>query len=313
MKLKINLSLLFVILFDAHSFSQALPQQWLRSFVPQGKSSDRISKIVVDNNNDIYIGGYAGNERNYPDAYVMKRNAQGDTLWQYYYDSGSKGEDYVLDMAIDANLNVYLTGKSQPSFSGYFDCITIKLNSAGVQQWVARYPSGTNSQSYGYSIAVDLNGNVYVAGTIDPALSSTNWLVVKYNSSGIQQWVDVLNGPGNGDDEALDIVIAPNGNATACGYVYDVTANGNINAFVKQYDQSGGAVWSDTYSNPAFNLPDRLRGLAYNTAGNLFVSGETGNSVNNKLDVLVMSYNAAGVRQWETIYQDSTSASDEYL
>ncbi|MBK7965526.1 MAG: hypothetical protein IPK10_09685 [Bacteroidetes bacterium] len=81
------------------------------------------------------------------------------------------------------------------------------------------------------------------AGTIDPALSSTNWLVVKYNSSGIQQWVDVLNGPGNGDDEALDIVIAPNGNATACGYVYDITANGNINAFVKQYDQSGGAVW----------------------------------------------------------------------
>ena len=91
MKLKINLSLLFVILFNALSFSQALPQQWLRSFVPQGKSSDRISKIVVDNNNDIYIGGYASNELAYPDAYAMKRNAQGDTLRQYYYDSGSKG------------------------------------------------------------------------------------------------------------------------------------------------------------------------------------------------------------------------------
>ncbi len=313
MKLKVNLSLLFVILFNALSFSQALPQQWLRSFVPQGKSSDRISKIVIDNNNDIYIGGYASNERAYPDAYVMKRNAQGDTLWQYYYDSGSKGEDYVLDMAIDANLNVYLTGKSQPSFSGIFDCITIKLNAAGVQQWVSRYAVGATSNSYGYAIAVDANDNVYVAGTVDPLSASKSGLVIKYNSSGVQQWADVFNGTGNGDDEALDIVIAPNGNATACGFVYDLVANGGTNAFVKQYDANGAAVWSDSYSNPAFTLPDRLRGLAYNNAGNLFVAGETGNTANNKLDVLVMSYNAAGVRQWETIYMDSTSGNDEYL
>lgn len=313
MKLKINLSLLFVILFNALSFSQALPQQWLRSFTPQGKSSDRISKILIDNNNDIYIGGYASNERAYPDAYVMKRNAQGDTLWQYYYDSGSKGEDYVLDMAIDANLNVYLTGKSNPTFSGIFDCITIKLNAAGVQQWVSRYAVGATSNSFGYAIAVDANDNVYVAGTVDPLSASKSGLVIKYNSSGVQQWADVFNGPATGDDEALDIVIAPNGNATACGYISDAPVNGGINTFVKQYDQNGGTVWSDTYTNPAFNLPDRLRGLAYNNAGNLFVSGETGNTANNKLDVLVMSYNSAGVRQWETIYMDSTSGNDEYL
>ena len=313
MKLKINLSLLFVILFNALSFSQALPQQWLRSFVPQGKSSDRISKILIDNNNDIYIGGYASNERAYPDAYVMKRNAQGDTLWQYYYDSGSKGEDYVLDMAIDANLNVYLTGKSHPTFSGIFDCITIKLNAAGVQQWVSRYAVGATSNSYGYAIAVDANDNVYVAGTVDPLSASKSGLVIKYNSSGVQQWADVFNGPAAGDDEAFDIVIAPNGNATACGYISDAAVNGGINSFVKQYDQNGGTVWSDSYSNPAYILPDRLRGLAYNNTGNLFVAGETGNSANNKLDVLVMSYNATGIRQWETIYQDSTSGNDEYL
>ena len=313
MKLKITLSLSFVILLNALSFSQALPQQWLRSFTPQGKSSDRISKILIDNNNDIYIGGYASNERAYPDAFAMKRNAQGDTLWQYYYDSGAKGEDYVLDMAIDANLNVYLTGKSHPTFSGIFDCITIKLNAAGVQQWVSRYAVGATSNSYGFAIAVDANDNVYVAGAIDPLSASKSGLIIKYNSSGVQQWADVFNGPITGDDEAFDIVIAPNGNATACGYITEGAVNGGINTFVKQYDQNGGTVWSDSYSNPAYILPDQLRGLAYNTAGNLFVSGLTGNSANNKLDVLVMSYNGSGIRQWETIYMDSTSSNDEYL
>lgn len=313
MKLKITLSLSFVILLNALSFSQALPQQWLRTFTAQAKSSDRISKILVDSNDDILIGGYASRERGYPDAFVMKRNAQGDTLWQYYYDSGSKGEDYVLDMVMDASNNIYLTGKSQPTFSGNFDCFTVKLNSAGAQQWVSRYAAGVNTQSFGNAITVDGSGNVYVAGCVDPPSAGLNWLVIKYNAAGAQQWVDVFNGPGNSDDEALDIVVAPNGNATACGYVYDITANGFINAYVKQYDVNGGTVWTDTYTNPAFNLADRLRGLAYNTAGNLFVCGETGNSSNSKLDVLVMSYNPAGVRQWETIYTDSTSSNDEYL
>lgn len=308
-----NLILALLLFISTSLSAQQLPQLWLKEFTAQGKSPDRISKIESDNAGNVYVCGYAFAERSVPDIFMMKRNAQGDTLWQYYYDSGGKGEDYGIDFTLDAAGNVYITGNSDRTWASLTDCMTIKLNSVGVQQWASRYPTGTSAESYGYSIAVDATGNVYVAGKIDPFSSSDDWLVIKYNSAGVQQWVDVHNGPGNGEDRALAIVIAPNGNATACGYAYSVNTSGNINAFVKQYDSNGGTVWSDTYTNPNFTGADRLRGLGYSSNGNLFVGGEIINSSNNKIDALVMSYNSSGVRQWETIYMDSTSSNDEYI
>ena len=147
----------------------------------------------------------------------MKLNVLGDTLWTWYYHEGSFGEDYVYDFDIDATGNVYVTGASDGTFYNP-DCFTAKISNTGVQQWLTRYPSASNSESQGTAIAVDATGNVYVAGFIDPPSASPNWLVLKYNSTGAQQWVDLYNGPLNAEDKGTDIVIAPNGNTTVFGY-----------------------------------------------------------------------------------------------
>ena len=314
MKQLYRLCLIFIFsLIVSRGAAQQLPQQWIREFIARGKCSDRVSKILADNSGNIYVGGYASHKRAYPDAFVMKRNAQGDTLWTYYYDGGTSGEDYVLGMALDNAGNVYITGKSQATFTGNFDCFTAKLNAAGVQQWVTRYPSGTGNQSFGNAVAVDGNGSVYVAGYIDPASNSNNWLVVKYNSSGVQQWADVLNGPGNGEDEAMDIAISPLGNPTVCGHSYSVSASGGINIFVKQYNAAGGTVWTDTYTNPSVSGTDMAKGLGFSAAGNLYVGGETSLVTGFNRDVVVLCYNPAGVRQWASVYTDTISQDDYVL
>ncbi|MBL0358385.1 MAG: hypothetical protein IPP72_16645, partial [Chitinophagaceae bacterium] len=151
------------------------------------------------------------------------------------------------------------------------DCFA-KLNSAGVQQWLTRYPSASNSESQGSAIAVDASGNVYVAGFIDPPSVSPNWLVLKYNSTGTQQWVDLYNGPLSAEDKATDIVIAPNGNPTVCGYHWDSTALGGVNTLVRQYNTTGGVVWQSTYTNPAINGFDQAYKLAYTANGELRVA-----------------------------------------
>ncbi len=307
--------ILLILSFSIYNVSkcQQLPVEWIKSFQGQGKASDRIASISTDASGNIYIAGYAGKHHGSPDAFAMKRNLQGDTLWTYYYDAGDNKEDYASEIVVDNSGNAYVTGKSQSVTSYFFDCFTVKIDPSGNEAWSARYSAGTNAESFGNGIAVDVSGNVYVAGYTDPATASTDWLVIKYNSSGVQQWVDVMNGPGNGGDEALDIVIAPNGNATVCGYAYSINTSGYINAFVKQYTSSGTTVWSDTWNNSSVTGSDKASGLAYNLSGDLFVGGETDNNNTSNRDVFAIRYDGSGIRQWVTVYSDSTSLVDEYL
>lgn len=305
-------SAIFVLslLWIADATAQQLPQEWLRQFQAQGKTPDRTAAITTDAAGNIYVAGYSGAHHGAPDAFAMKCNPQGDTLWTYYYDSGTNNEDFATDIFVDNAGFVYITGNSQnsPSVS---DCFTAKIQPSGTQVWATRYSAGATIESYGMSLAVDASGNVYVAGYQDPFSASTDWLVIKYNASGVQQWVDVLNGPGNGDDEAMDIVIAPNGNPTVCGFTYSVFASGAINAFIKQYTPTNGTAWTDTWSHPTHNGTDKFYGLGYNASGDLFAGGETYNVNNN--ESFAVRYSAAGVEQWATIYTDATSAVDEYL
>jgi hypothetical protein len=292
--------------------AQQLPEQWVRRFQAQGKAQDRISAITTDISGNVFVAGLAGNHHGVADAFAMKRNPQGDTLWTYYYDGGGNNEDYANDIFVDNAGNTYITGWSR-STAFVYDCFTAKLLPSGTQAWVSRYSAGGTNQSYGNALTVDGTGNVYVAGYIDPSSASNDWLVIKYNASGVQQWVDILNGPGNGDDEAWDIVIAPNGNPTVCGFAYSVNASGNINSFVKQYTPANATVWTDTWTNPGFTGADKAFGLGYNSSGHLFIGGETKNSTGSNRDAFAIRYDAAGTRQWVHIYTDATTSVDEYL
>ena len=302
---------LFTSLLFLTTSAQQLPMEWARIFKGQGKASDRIAALTTDASGNIFVAGYAGNHHGAPDAFVMKQSPQGDTLWVYYYDAGGNRDDFATDIVVDNTGNAYITGHSQTATSAFFECFTVKLLPSGLEAWSARYSPGGNIQSYGNALAVDASGSVYVAGYSKPPSASSDWLVIKYNSAGVEQWVDVLNGPGNGDDEAVDLVIAPNGNPTVCGYAYSLNANGGFNAFVKQYTPSNGTAWTDTWNNVSFNGSDKALGLGFNSTGDLLVGGETATSGSSNRDAFAIRYDATGNQVWSTIYSDATTSGNE--
>jgi hypothetical protein len=81
------------------------------------------------------------------------------------------------------------------------------------QEWVARYvrnPGGGDAQGPYY--ALDKYGNSFVAG-YNMINGAENILVVKYNSSGVQQWATLYNYPGYTELPPLALALDTFGNA----------------------------------------------------------------------------------------------------
>lgn len=307
MQYKISGGITFLLLVLCLQSAAQLTQQWSRTFNARGNCSDRIQKINVTNSGDVIVAGSSAGRRGFADAFAMRYSAVGDTLWTYRYDGTAISDDYAYAMAVDANENVYLTGKSRAVTTGWDEMITIKLNSSGIQQWAVRYAPIGGGDSQGNAIAVDHFGNVYVAGWFDPPSSGKDWLVIKYNGNGVPQYTKVLNSPLSGDDEAYDLALAPNGNLSVCGYMYNNVAGGYLNAVIKQFTSTGTLAWEDYYTNPNFIGTDKAIKLKYTSAGALIVAGETNNASNFNRDPLLLSYDSTGVRNWSLIVPDSAT------
>jgi hypothetical protein len=89
-------------------------------------------------------------------------------IWNTFMGSAGVG----FSIAVDNSGNVYVTGQSGATwgapvnaYTGGIDACVAKLNSAGARQWNTFM--GSAGEDWGYSIAVDSGGNVYVAGYSD--------------------------------------------------------------------------------------------------------------------------------------------------
>jgi hypothetical protein len=99
--------------------------------------------------------------------------------WVQRYNGYGQDYDQANALAMDDSGNVYVTGSTQYVDLSTFKCVTIKYNKSGVQQWLREYQREFSTFNVGFDIAVDRNGNVYVA-------SSTGLL--RYDRSGNLVW-----------------------------------------------------------------------------------------------------------------------------
>lgn len=210
--------------------------------------------------------------------------------WIQRFNAVESSFDIPTNMAIDSAGNVYVTGKSWSDGSDY-DYSTVKYNSSGVFLWEARYNGPGNYTDIPNSVAVDKSGNVYVTGKSYGNGTDYDYATVKYNSNGVQQWVDRYNGAGNSTDEANSIAVNDSGNVFITGTSDELnTFSSHISSCTSIKLNSGGIRnWINKYTDQngyygKSNITDN--------EGNLYVGGNGGFSSS------VIKYNSYGVQQW---------------
>ncbi len=170
-----------------------------------GNNQDQGLGIALDKDGNVYVtgdtlstdfstaNGLQNTNGGTTDAYVVKLNAAGTSVLYATY-LGGNGADTGNAITVDANGNAYVTGQSGsnnfPGTSqsprvgpgGAVDAFVSKLNPTGSAIVYTTFIGGNNLDT-GNAIAVDADGNAYLAGRTDSTnLPATGFQVTKTGS-----------------------------------------------------------------------------------------------------------------------------------
>ncbi|MEN3040157.1 MAG: SBBP repeat-containing protein [Bacteroidia bacterium] len=221
---------------------------------------------------------------------------------------GGSMVDYGEAIAVDGNGSAYVTGYTQSSnydttpgvfqgtFAGGMDVFVTKLNASGSGLVYSTFLGGSGSDQ-GQGIAVDGNGQVYVAGSTNSSnfhVSSNAFqgtlagffdaFVTKLNAGGSNILYSTYLG-GSQMDQAFDIAVDGSGQAYVTGQTmsdnFDVTSGAfqsaysgsGYDAFVTKLNANGTGLVYSTYLGAGDS--DQGFGIAVDGSGHAYVTGST--------------------------------------
>jgi len=276
---------------------------WVRRYNSAGTRDDRGFALAVDSAGNAYVGGYINNTslgNVYGEDYItIKYSPDGTQLWAAQFDLvwGS-----VTTLAVNPNGNVCVTGVGFESGSTSSEYITIKYNSNGDSIWVNRYDGPGTESDVATAIAIDDSGYVYITGESVGSNGYYDYVTIKYNDAGAEQWVRRYNGPVNEDDKAIGIVVDKNQNVYVTGEASVVSGSFVKDFATIKYNKDGDSVWVKLYNGPGNSL-DIPVDIAIDSIGNIYITGGSiGTGFSGYPDYATIKYNSNGDSLWVQRY-----------
>ncbi len=209
-------------------------------------------------------------------------------------------------LILDSRNNIYVTGWTNRD-NNNSDILTAKFDSSGTLRWSNTYNSPADSTDIPHDICLDREGNVYITGESEEgSATKTDYIVIKYDSSGTEKWTARYNGPDFRSDEAQKIKVDVDGNVYVTGN--SMNSKGNFDIATVKFNKTGKFQWAENY-NGFSDGNDVANSLALDNQGNIYVGG-TSDSIPALYDYLVIKYNPSGDKIWEKRYNGPANDGD---
>ncbi|MDN3515832.1 MAG: SBBP repeat-containing protein [Candidatus Brocadia sp.] len=287
-----------------------------------GSYEDRGRAIAVDAEGNVFVAGetlsaefpatpgaYRTSRKGNTDIFVSKFNSGLTDLLASTFLGGALNHERTCSIATDADGNVYVAGSTystdfpttrgsyDAAGNGRWDVFVSKFNN-GLTNLLASTFLGGNADEYGYSMAIDAGGNVFVTGeTISTDFPATpgaydasfnggyyDAFISKFNSGLTDLLASTFMG-GSSGDYGRAIAVDGAGNVFVTGNTwpkdfpvtpgaYNTSYNGgNDDAFVSKLNNGLTNLLASTFLGGYSN--DFGKAIAIDAGGNVYVAGET--------------------------------------
>jgi hypothetical protein len=258
---------LALIAFDISLFSQP-STIWSKLYNGPANQQDSSVGITMNASGMIFVTGWSIGSGTLHDIATLRYDPDtGDTIWVSRY--ATNLEERVTSITSDNNA-VYIAGWS---FAPTRDILTVKYDAVtGVQLWARLYSGTGNGGDYGFAIAVDASGNVYVTGRSDVG-GAQKYTTLKYDAAGNMApgWPSVyIGGLSTTFDQAQAIKVDNSGNV----YVTGKSGTAGTEDFLTLRINSSGIVdWGKKHNGTSGGEDNALALVLDNTQQNIYVAG----------------------------------------
>lgn len=232
-------------------------------------TSDIAVASVVSANGKSYITGrtYSGPPTGW-DYLLIRLDADGTPAWSHTFDLGWDNVDYGRDIKLDADGNLLIVGQVWDEF--VLGIGLVKYTPGGTEIWRKSYHQSGTQVDDATALACDASGNIYVCGWTSVS-TEPDILTMKLDADGDTLWTRRYDGPANGYDAPIGIVVDDSGGVYVAGNSNGAGSGSDI--VVIKYDSLGTFRWARRLDGGASDA-DYATGIVLAPNGTIYVSGE---------------------------------------
>ena len=275
-----------IVLLLALAGTVSAQQRWTRSY--GGSNQDWGNSVQQTSDGGYIVAGFttsfgAGNW----DVYLIKTNANGDTLWTKTY--GGSNQDWGNSVQQTSDGGYIIAGGTASFGAGNGDVYLIKTYANGDTLWTRTY-GGTN-QDFSNFVRQTLDGGYIIAGGTNTfGAGNYDFYLIKTNASGGILWTRTYGG--TNWDVGCSVQQTTDG-----GYIVAGQTNSFGNAwqvYLIKTNATGDTLWTRTYGGTS---SDEGYSVQQTSDGGYIVAGYT-DSFGNSNQVYLVKTNASGDTLW---------------
>ena len=233
--------------------------------------------IVVGNTNSFGSGE--------TDVYLIRTDANGDTLWTRTYG----GSDYDYGAAVQPTVDggYIVVGNTSSFGAGWDDIYLIKTDSSGRALWTKTF--GGTYLDIGYSVQQMADSGYVLSGATGSfGAGGTDACLVRTDASGDTEWTKTYGGADN--EYGFCVQQVADGDFMVTGFTSSFGAGGG-DAYLIRTDDSGDTLWTRSFGGDSFDCGYSVQQTA---DGGYIIAGETDSYGAGGSDVYLIKTDSLG-------------------